>query len=66
MRAAEIDFGKCAVSGCYNCAAAKVCPTRAIGKLDPDEPAWVDQAACNGCGDCVGACLRSAIKVTQS
>jgi Fe-S-cluster-containing hydrogenase component 2 len=66
MRQAVIDFGKCAAAECAKCGAAKVCPTRAIGKLDTDEPAWLDQSACNGCGDCVGACLHSAVKMIQS
>ena len=38
-----------------------MCKTRAIMKIDPDEPIYIELGRCNGCGLCVPACLYSAI-----
>ncbi|HLC01843.1 MAG TPA: hypothetical protein VJK02_02295 [Anaerolineales bacterium] len=35
--------------------------TRAVVKIDPDGPAWIETTRCNGCGDCLPACTYAAI-----
>ncbi|KYH41081.1 MAG: 4Fe-4S ferredoxin [Candidatus Bathyarchaeota archaeon B26-2] len=51
---------------CEKCSAAEVCPTNAIFKLDPDEPAVVEWKACYGCGDCVEVCPAKAIAIRDA
>ncbi|MEJ2265976.1 MAG: 4Fe-4S binding protein [Anaerolineales bacterium] len=55
----EVDWLIC--QSCDPCEARKVCKTRAIMKIDPDEPVYIELGRCNGCGLCVPACLYSAI-----
>jgi len=46
---------------CDPCSARLVCKTRAIVKIDADEPTFVETARCNGCGECISACPFEAI-----
>jgi MinD superfamily P-loop ATPase len=55
----EIDWNICQV--CDPCQVRLICKVRAIVKIDPDEPPYIDQARCNGCGNCVLECPHSAI-----
>jgi len=34
---------------------------RAIVKISPDEPAFIEQGRCHGCGKCLPACSFAAI-----
>jgi len=63
MRAATVDFKKCGGGRCTKCLAAKACDRRIIVKFEPDEPAVIEVALCNACGDCVKACAHAAIKI---
>ena len=55
----EVDWLRCQL--CDPCLARPVCKVRAVVKFDLDEPAYIDQTRCNGCGNCVGACPHEAI-----
>jgi len=55
----EICTDLCMV--CDPCPASKVCRTRAIAKLDADEPPYVELSRCNHCGKCVLSCCCGAI-----
>jgi Fe-S-cluster-containing hydrogenase component 2 len=59
MLRAEIDWLIC--QSCHPCEARSACNTRAIMKIDPDEPAYVELSRCNGCSKCLTACLFGAI-----
>lgn len=65
MKTAVVDFKKCGGAHCTKCPAARACDRRLIVKVDFDEPAVIDTALCSGCGDCVSACLHSAIKLVE-
>lgn len=54
-----IDWETC--QACEPCAASRACNTRAIVKIELDEPPYIEQARCNGCAKCVLACICSAI-----
>ena len=56
----EIDWDLC--QACYPCTALKACNVRAIVKIAPDEPAYIEVARCHGCGKCVPACSFAAIR----
>lgn len=64
MLRAEVDWTIC--QSCDPCEARQVCKTRAILKIDVDEPAYIELSLCNGCGNCVSACLYSAISMNNS
>ncbi|MGA3112547.1 MAG: 4Fe-4S dicluster domain-containing protein [Candidatus Bathyarchaeia archaeon] len=59
MHKAFIDPEKC--GHCVECEAAKICPYKAINRIDSNEPSVVDATYCRGCGDCVAECNFSAI-----
>lgn len=59
----EIDWLIC--QSCDPCEARQVCKTRAIMKIDPDEPAYIELSRCNGCSNCVSACLFNAISMVN-
>ncbi len=46
---------------CEPCSARLVCHTRAIVKLDGEEPPYIEPSRCNGCAKCIPACTFSAI-----
>jgi Fe-S-cluster-containing hydrogenase component 2 len=55
----EVNWGIC--QSCYPCIAREACKTRAIIKIDRDEPAFIELGRCNSCGACVLACACGAI-----
>jgi len=61
MLRAEVDWSIC--QACDPCFARPVCRTRAVVRVDADEPALIDLTRCNGCGDCLPACPYSAISL---
>jgi Fe-S-cluster-containing hydrogenase component 2 len=60
----EIDFAVCQV--CDPCEARPVCKTRAIVKIDTDEPPVIALERCSRCGLCVKACSYGAIALKMS
>jgi MinD superfamily P-loop ATPase len=46
---------------CRKCVARKVCRTKAILQIDPDEPPFIDANLCYGCLACIPACPHGAI-----
>jgi len=63
MFQADVDWTIC--QACDPCSARLVCKTRAVVKVDADEPALIDPARCHGCGDCLPACPYSAISLAS-
>lgn len=59
MLRASVDWDSC--RACEPCEARLACQTRAVMKIDGDEPAWIETNRCNGCGDCLAACTYGAI-----
>ncbi|RLI05683.1 4Fe-4S ferredoxin [Candidatus Bathyarchaeota archaeon] len=58
---AYVDPSKCL--RCFKCPPIEVCPSKAISRLDPDEPPFVDVEYCLGCGECAKKCPAAAISV---
>jgi len=50
---------------CQPCEARLVCETRAIVKIDHDEPPYIAIERCIGCKACVLACLYKAISMFE-
>lgn len=46
---------------CSKCLALKACKVRAIMHIDKEDPPFVDDSRCNGCGSCVSACPFDAV-----
>jgi len=59
MLRAEVNWDIC--QACDPCSARLACKTKAVVKIDADEPAFIELARCNGCGDCLPACPYGAI-----
>lgn len=59
MLAPEIDWDLCQV--CDPCLARQACKTRAIVKIDPDEPPYIELSRCTSCSQCILACGFAAI-----
>jgi Fe-S-cluster-containing hydrogenase component 2 len=50
---------------CHRCLAAQACKVRAIVRLDPDEPPFLDISRCYDCRLCIPACPFAAISVAS-
>jgi MinD superfamily P-loop ATPase len=48
---------------CNPCHARLACNTRAIVKIELDEPPYIEPARCNGCTKCVQSCSYAAILI---
>lgn len=59
MQKAYIDPQKCL--RCIECDASRVCPVRAIFRIDAEESAVVEVNMCHGCGDCISKCKGAAV-----
>jgi MinD superfamily P-loop ATPase len=57
----KVDFERCRV--CKRCLAAQACKLRAIMKIDPDEPPFIESSRCRDCRVCVPTCPFRAIVV---
>ncbi|MDI6694533.1 MAG: hypothetical protein QME21_05765 [Anaerolineales bacterium] len=55
----QIDYENCLA--CQPCEARQVCKTRAIVRIDVDDPPYIALERCSGCAACVLACLGGAI-----
>lgn len=56
-----IDYEAC--RSCNPCEAKLACKTRAIVKLDPDEPPYIALERCSGCSACIRACAYGVIQM---
>ena len=63
MLCAEVNWDTC--RACDPCSARLVCKTKAIVKIDADEPTSIEPARCNGCGNCLLACPYGAIALSN-
>jgi NAD-dependent dihydropyrimidine dehydrogenase PreA subunit len=63
MIKAGVYYDKC--HSCRKCIARNACPTKALFKIDPEEPVSVDQSLCHGCGRCVLNCPHEALFVKE-
>jgi len=55
---------KCAL--CRKCLARKVCKSKAIVRIDPEEPPFIDASRCYGCHLCITTCPHGAIVLNGS
>lgn len=46
---------------CARCPARSVCRSKAIMRIDPDEPPFIDPSRCYGCQICIAHCPHGAI-----
>lgn len=53
--------GRCRI--CRQCLARNVCRSKALVRIEPDEPPFVDGSRCYGCLACLPACPFEAIVV---
>ena len=60
----RIDDEHC--RACRKCLAGKVCKVRALVRLDPDEPLFIDVSRCYDCRLCIPACPFGAITVDRA
>lgn len=54
-----IDDERCHT--CQRCLAQQVCRTKAIVRIDYDEPPFIDVHRCHGCRICLSGCPFDAI-----
>jgi Fe-S-cluster-containing hydrogenase component 2 len=64
MLRAEVNRDICQV--CDPCSARLACTTKAVVKIDADEPAFIELARRNGCGDCLPACPYGATALSNA
>lgn len=64
MLRAEMNWDMCRT--CGPCSARRACTTKAVVKIDADEPTFIELARCNGCGDCLPACPYGAIALSNA
>ena len=50
---------------CEDAPCVQVCPTGALGRLDPEAPVLVDQGKCIGCEFCVQVCPFGVIRIAS-
>ena len=55
----EVDWELC--QGCEPCEARLACTVRAIVRLDPGEPVFIEPSRCNNCLKCIPTCPYQAI-----
>ena len=60
----RIDDERC--RACRKCLAGEVCKVKALVRLDPDEPPFIDASRCYDCRLCIPACPFGAISVARS
>jgi MinD superfamily P-loop ATPase len=59
-----VDAAACRV--CRRCLARDVCRSKALLRIDRDEPPFVDAGRCYGCRACLPACPHGAIRTQGS
>jgi len=57
----RVDAGLCRV--CPGCPARDACRSKALLRIDCDEPPVVDPSRCYGCRACMAACPHGAIQM---
>ena len=64
---ALVDYNKChpGKCDCGICAAALACSHKLLKQEAPYEMPMTDPFLCQGCGDCVRACLFKAIGIVR-
>jgi len=55
----EVNWHLC--QGCDPCEARAACKVKAILKIDPGEPVFIEPSLCNNCQVCVPVCSFGAI-----
>jgi len=50
---------------CEDAPCTKVCPSKAIQRLEPDQPVLINQDACIGCKWCILACPFGVIRMSK-
>ena len=48
---------------CRECGARTACDTKAVVRVDPDEPPWIDASRCYGCRACILTCPFGAVSL---
>jgi Fe-S-cluster-containing hydrogenase component 2 len=51
---------------CRRCLAAGSCKVRAVVRIDPDEPPFLDVSRCYDCRLCIAACPFGAISIAST
>ncbi|NLE76004.1 MAG: 4Fe-4S binding protein [Chloroflexi bacterium] len=56
-----VDADRC--RACRRCVARSVCRSKAILRIDREDPAFIDASLCYACHSCVPACPNGAIRL---